>query len=720
MKVRVRRNPLHKQQQYQPDPQQQGYSPAPIQPQQGPPQQGQDPNQDPNQQQYAYGGQAPFGQQNDKPYFSLSNGHYPFDPNRFRTEPFKVSESIDAVPRDQATIEAERGETLIRKKADGGIAQFKIGGKPHSQGGTPLAAEPGDFIFSKTKKMEIGGPILEFFGKNGEGKKKYSPADIAKQYDINKYQALMEDPHSDNLQKKTAEMMIAKFGGKLQALAEVQESKKGFPTGNPNIAKYGGLMKAQHGTQIEEGYAGPPQYRDLDQINENIALRKIAKAYGSTPTNTGSLDVKPNYNPTNMENEVFDPRYINNNINNHGITPGPQVDENWTYGRNEMPKYNPKDPGSVKNFQEWANVWYPEQVQNSINTVNPKTGKSFGQPNGGVWIDSKDGPRTQSIRGAIMQQNQPQVLPPYATTQLEQGSAENMYNNTSHNTSNGQQPDIDVQDSNRIYSGLTPADREAKMLQMLQSTRYPQPHVSIPAAPQLPHVAYEDPSARIAAINSGIAGLAKYSGLTQDGSRQRANTEGYAGKGLNEIAQALSETQGRNVNAFNQNQAQTSDVVNKYNQEKAQAKTQESMLTSNYAKDIATQNNAYLRGIGAIDQQAEAKNSRTAFTNAMYRNQGFQWDPTKQKFVFTPNFNGAGSSGNGSLSNELDYYTSLVKKQYPNITDEEKIANKAIQLMHSYKVTQAMKMGNMTNRTSGPGMPSGYGTGDMYNPMYTE
>ena len=69
------------------------------------------------------------------------------------------------------------------------------------------------------------------------GKKSYTPAELAKPYDINKYRTILEDPDSDEMTRKTAELMIKKFVIKLGALALAQEGKKGFPQGIPEVAK---------------------------------------------------------------------------------------------------------------------------------------------------------------------------------------------------------------------------------------------------------------------------------------------------------------------------------------------------------------------------------------------------------------------------------------------------------------------------------------------------
>jgi len=172
-----------------------------------------------------------------------------------------VSDTAQPVPRDEATIEAERGETMVGDfDNDGRLEHMKIGGKPHSQGGTPLNVQPGTFVFSQTKKMAVGGPALQYFGKSG--KKKYTPAQLAKQYDLNKYKAIMEDPEmqSDPIAQRTAQMMYKNNTKKLGMLALLQEGMKGFPQGIPDIAQSvmpmgdgQGMAEAMYGGYFMDG-----------------------------------------------------------------------------------------------------------------------------------------------------------------------------------------------------------------------------------------------------------------------------------------------------------------------------------------------------------------------------------------------------------------------------------------------------------------------------------
>jgi hypothetical protein len=150
----------------------------------------------------------------------------------------KESKYITAVPREEANLEAEGGETVYGDINGDGMPEHKIiKGPRHAQGGVPLNLPEDTFIFSDTRAMRIKDPeILSMFGKGGTNKS-FTPAELAKQYDVQKYRKLLEDPDTDTIERKTAELMIKKYVIKLGCLALTQESMKGFPQGIPAVAK---------------------------------------------------------------------------------------------------------------------------------------------------------------------------------------------------------------------------------------------------------------------------------------------------------------------------------------------------------------------------------------------------------------------------------------------------------------------------------------------------
>ena len=149
----------------------------------------------------------------------------------------KLNRTLKPTTKENATLEAEVEETIVTNYYGDGIPEFyKISGKRHYKGGTYLNAPENSFIFSRDKSMKIDDPeLLKMFGKSGN-KKSYTPAELSKSYDLNKYKEILLDPSSTKREKDTAEQMIKNYNLKLGALALVQESIKGFDGGIPKIA----------------------------------------------------------------------------------------------------------------------------------------------------------------------------------------------------------------------------------------------------------------------------------------------------------------------------------------------------------------------------------------------------------------------------------------------------------------------------------------------------
>ena len=180
------------------------------------------------------------------------------------TPEIKINRTLKPVPREEANLEAELGETVVTNLQNEGIPEFyKIGGKRHYNGGTPLNLPESSFIFSRDNKMKISDPAaLNVFGKSG--KKAYTPAELSKQYDLNKYREILANPFSDKMQIETAEMMIQNYNLKLGALALAQESTKGFDGGIPAISmgylqELGIDPSSLAGMEEQQGQMQPPQ-----------------------------------------------------------------------------------------------------------------------------------------------------------------------------------------------------------------------------------------------------------------------------------------------------------------------------------------------------------------------------------------------------------------------------------------------------------------------------
>lgn len=173
-----------------------------------------------------------FGNSNANPQWSNNTNNS----TGFSEPEIQVNQSLKPVEVKDANLEAELGETAFVPDESGIPALYKIGGERHYNGGTPLDLPEDSFIFSRDKKMKIGGPILESFGKKKDTKDKFTPAELSSQYKINDFRKVLADPNSDKTQRDTAELMISNYNLKLAKLGLVQESTKGFPNGIPSIA----------------------------------------------------------------------------------------------------------------------------------------------------------------------------------------------------------------------------------------------------------------------------------------------------------------------------------------------------------------------------------------------------------------------------------------------------------------------------------------------------
>ena len=175
----------------------------------------------------------------------------------------EVNRTLRPTERDRATLEAEKGETVITNLNKDGIPEFyTIGGKRHYDGGTPLNLPPESFIYSRDRNLKITDPdALCMFDEHAKSKGK-TPADLSKKYNLKKYRRILADPTSDKISIETAEQMIQNYNLKLGALALAQESKKGFPDGVPGVAmpfveRYGIDASSLVGSPEQSSAMGP-------------------------------------------------------------------------------------------------------------------------------------------------------------------------------------------------------------------------------------------------------------------------------------------------------------------------------------------------------------------------------------------------------------------------------------------------------------------------------
>ena len=188
-----------------------------------------------------------------------------------------LSKTLGPVNRKDANVEAEKGETVVTNMSRGLnniYEMYGIGGKKHSQGGTPLALPTDEgndtagtsFIFSDNKRMIVKDPaILEYFGVDPKKPKTF--AEISKSWldSINKSKQIIISDTSDKITKKSAEMSMDNAAFKIAALKLLQESRKGFKDGIPN-----GMTPFFDKLQLDPNELFAMNQQDADKANQAV------------------------------------------------------------------------------------------------------------------------------------------------------------------------------------------------------------------------------------------------------------------------------------------------------------------------------------------------------------------------------------------------------------------------------------------------------------------
>lgn len=310
------------------------------------------------------------------------------------TDSENINSSMKAVDREDANIEAEKGEVLLRGDLAG---LFNIGGKRHSQGGTPLIADGGDFIFSRDKELAITKEEKELFGfkKGGTYKKsENTPAKIVQKETnpkhYNELVAILKDPKSDKLARRTAELMLGKYSEKLGQIAYLQESKKDFPNGLPEFTqdtapvridsfenieakedmyRVGGIVDYKKGgiNTFNSGQVNQLKQRGAWDNNEywNRGAQNLTNLLGYTGDNSApQMQQFVTQNYPELVNHAFNQGYwpnTNKGVNQYGDVPANQLTSEQQLGAFadnlrgvRFPMVQPMVFNSQQELDDWA------------------------------------------------------------------------------------------------------------------------------------------------------------------------------------------------------------------------------------------------------------------------------------------------------------------------------------------------------------------------------
>lgn len=560
------------------------------------------PSEEP-QVEMSYGGQLNGGLNLGLPRF---NANMPLS----QENPFSTNSTLKPVPRGESEIEAEKGETIVGDfDQDGMLEHMGVGGKRHSQGGTPLDNIPGGaFVFSDTKAMKIKDPeILKHFGKNGS--KGETPAALAKQYKLNEYKAILNDPNSDKLQKKTAQLNMDNSLAKLQDLAVVNEGLKGFPQGMPEIgASDEGIVEAKYGGRFQMGGMNAVNYMK----------------YGKKPVQNTKPAVDPNdprywsqsyYNSIPMTQQPTGPGMYTTGI------PYTQPGNNPNWTRDTVPFRFDQNPTQGSPY-EWAPPTFP-----TVTTSN--SGFNDGEISAGEIAESR---ATNPEPGNMNLSN-----PAYKNYGASRGD-----------------------NFARLAAGYALANTQ----------RYSPFAAPIPQ-PNLINPTYMSPEREIAAIQENANTQGMIGAYTQPGQQQRSNMSSTQGQALTGIANTVGRYANANVDTANKVAGMNAETLNKYNFEKAARLTnlaaQENEFDSRYRDAI----NQRLGNFAKIEKGVETDIMNLNALNAM--NPNYEYDPNSRTIKFKKGVHDLGSGiGSGEdIGQQLAQATSIIKRSNPGISDED-------------------------------------------------
>lgn len=203
-------------------------------------------------QEMNYGGMVHTGDQANYGLVTTPQEFYG-ETNFNNTRDEDVRYSLSAVPRDNANIEAEGGETVLTDlNNDGMFGLYNINGPRHSQGGVPMFLPEQSFIYSDTPKLRFTKEEMKEFDMGGQRK---TPAQISKKFQLNDYYAELDSQYADNISSRSAELMLRKNMQDLSKLGFMQEAKKNFEDGVPLVSHpylvQNGIDPLQFTAQVE-------------------------------------------------------------------------------------------------------------------------------------------------------------------------------------------------------------------------------------------------------------------------------------------------------------------------------------------------------------------------------------------------------------------------------------------------------------------------------------
>lgn len=539
-------------------------------------------------------------------------------------ESIKIKTTIKKVKEgDPKNVETEGGEFLISPLSfDGFPATFQIKGPSHKSGGVDINLPENSFVFSDDKSMKIKDEnILQSFDKKPKGSG-ITPADIAKQYNINKFRKVLAEPNSDKLQRETAEDMIKNYNEKLGKLALAQESKKGFDSGIPFVAipylesmgidpsqfiNQGNNQNAEVPTQSEEDI---PQKKKGGDLKIRIVKMPVFQKGGPSKPKDQEFAYNPEFyaefakklglNDISaiLPSSLYDQRGMVDNV---------QGANGNTFGRKDW-----SDPKLFNDFKN-RNAWYFQNNPNfdpskksdvgAFQTAYNQRAQSMGlkpyfstDKESKYSLDSKFGEVTYSVPN----------LDQTANTQVQEASQQSPINQTLPDL---QKPVLNPAQTNQNNPFWTQdiVNMAGTFGDFNRIKKYMPWQAGYETV--LPDAVYYDPTRELAANSEQVNIADQALGTFAGPQALSARVSSTQGQGLANAANILGKYNNLNVGIANQNEAYRTNITNESNLNRA------NQATNLYDKTVLTNQN-----FDNARNQAR-QNMRQSFVNA-YTNRG--------------------------------------------------------------------------------------------------
>lgn len=515
--------------------------------------------------------------------------------------------------KDGGDINAEKQEMVLGDfDQDGQQELMNVDGPPHTQGGKDVNVPSNSFVFSDTKDLKIkDSQILAMFGmapKRGG----YTPAFIAKKYDLNKLKKILDDPNADDMSKKTAQLMNDNYLAKLNKLAQVQEQMKGamgmehhdpqrgqVPAQEPPVEIVGNMDQGgaeMMQPEVMAEYGGVPQYQiggaDPDEeygANDSMGM---SDEYVENPDGSYSIRQKTAMSPQ-VANMMANQQVAQNTssvynmyptqINEQGrVRQRPTAENMQSFIQQQL--QSPPQPNKGKD----ALALQQELMKDPrFQEAYESSKKLYGEPLTGKFDDAIWGKRSRYVQQYLQDhpvgdynptiQNVTAVQDPYPDYPVPW--AGNKYTAPTAPTKEEEEEEV-TKRRRRDRSANTPGKQRRgifmnpnlygdamNIAQMLQLQKFV-PYAPVPQA-VIPDTVFVDPTRAIAAQQEMARNAMEMAGQSANARAARATGLAYQGEAGKQAADTIAQYAAQNVGIANAANAQAAQITNQLMQMEA-------------------------------------------------------------------------------------------------------------------------------------------------------